>query len=255
MTISVKYGCLCDQTGRVSVDIGRNQQGDLTIAWRERGGPPVQTPSRRGFGSTIIERYIPYELKGEANVRFLLKGLEADLVIPERFIRGAPKTPDALTDAHHEDAGNDNAADLLSDKAAPDGRPSHALIVEDSMIIALETEECLRRAGISSIDVASNVAGALSTIQAHPPELAIIDFNLGSESSLPVLEELRRRGVFFYLATGYSELDEDREEMGAAGLLQKPYGASEIEGVLAAFKSHRANHAARSSASSLGSRQ
>ncbi|MEM7702670.1 MAG: HWE histidine kinase domain-containing protein [Pseudomonadota bacterium] len=255
MTNSVKYGSLCDQTGRVTVDIARNQRGDLTIAWRERGGPPVQTPSRRGFGSTIIERSVPYELKGEANVRFLLTGFEADFVIPERFIKGVPKVQDALTDAHREHAGNDNAANLLSDKSALDGRPNHTLIVEDSMIIALETEECLRSAGISSIDVASNVAGALSAIKAHPPELAIVDFNLGSESSLPVLEELQRRGTFYYLATGYSELDVKSEEMGAAGLLQKPYGRSEIKAVLAAFKAYRPTRTSGSSASSLGSGQ
>ncbi|MEL6709606.1 MAG: HWE histidine kinase domain-containing protein [Pseudomonadota bacterium] len=253
MTNSVKYGSLCDQSGSVSVHIGRDPRGELTIAWRERGGPPVQTPSRRGFGSTIIERSIPYELKGEATLRFQLTGLEADFVIPKRFIQDIPTAQNALMTSHRDDAGNENAADLLSNKSARDGLPSHALIVEDSMIIALDTEENLRRAGISSIDVASNVTGGLSAIKAHPPELAIVDFNLGSESSLPVIEELRRRGAFFYLATGYSELGVKMEEMGASGLLQKPYGASEIEAVLAAFKTNRSSQESGSSASSLGS--
>ena len=66
MTNSAKYGALSD-SGRVTVDWRLDADGDLLIEWRERGGPPVQPPTREGFGSTIINRSIPYDLGGEAH--------------------------------------------------------------------------------------------------------------------------------------------------------------------------------------------
>ena len=243
MTNSAKYGSLCDQSGRVSVTVSRKANGDLAIAWRERGGPPVQTPKRRGFGSTIIERSIPFELKGEADLRFLLTGLEADFVVPKRYVTLAPRplvsaeaSGASATDQAIDDPGNDNGSNLLSASATVPGLPRHMLVVEDSMLIALDVEENLKRCGVTSIDVASSVVGALAAMGAQKPELAIVDFNLGAESSEPVLEELARRNVPFVLATGYSELGDKVKSLGALGVLRKPYGRSEIEEVLSAFK-------------------
>ena len=52
------------------------------IDWKESGGPPVQPPSRRGFGTTIIERSIPFDLKGDAELRFDLLGVQAQVRDP-----------------------------------------------------------------------------------------------------------------------------------------------------------------------------
>ncbi|NQX93353.1 MAG: GAF domain-containing protein [Erythrobacter sp.] len=244
MTNSAKYGSLVDRSGTVTVEVSRTEADDLAISWRERGGPPVQTPTRRGFGSTIIERSIPFELKGEAKLRFMLTGLEADFVVPKRFVTPDPnatgKAEDKASIAGHaprqgSGPGNDNHLEPMAPQA-PSGLPRHMLVVEDSMIIALDIEENLRRAGVTSIDVASSLVGALSAIGERQPDLAIVDFNLGSESSLPALEELKRRGVPFVLATGYAELGEQIGELGAMGIVRKPYGRAEIDDVLSAFK-------------------
>ena len=42
--------------------------------------------------------------------------------------------------------------------------PSHVLLVEDSMIIALDTEDCLRELGVEKVQIESSVIGALSAI-------------------------------------------------------------------------------------------
>jgi hypothetical protein len=61
-TNAAKYGALADSgTVDLSWDIER-ESGDLVIDWRERDGPEVREPGHRGFGSTIIERSIPYDL-------------------------------------------------------------------------------------------------------------------------------------------------------------------------------------------------
>lgn len=219
MTNSAKYGALCDSNGRLGIELRRDANGDLLICWRERGGPPVKPPERRGFGSTIIDKSIPYELKGEARVNFKLAGVEAEFVVPQRYVRAAA----AQADAKPEPGGASAPA-----PAKPAGLPRHVLVVEDSMIIAMDTEDSLRQLGVEVVTTAGSVAGALASIEKDPPGLAILDYNLGTESSEPVADRLRALGIPFYLATGYGELADQLEEQGAIGLLKKPYGKAEI---------------------------
>lgn len=225
VTNSAKYGSLCDSKGTIDVDVGRATSGDLLIAWKERGGPPVQPPQRRGFGSTIISRIIPHDLRGEAELNFKLSGLEAEFRVPARFIASPGEVDIALS---NEKARISNAQAPVTASSIP----QHVLLVEDNMIIALDTEDGLLDAGVNSVSVASTVSGALAAIEKREPDFAIVDFNLGSESSVPVAEELARRGIRFVLATGYSELGSDIAHLGADGLIRKPYGSGEIEQAL-----------------------
>ncbi len=229
VTNSAKYGSLSARSGMVTIDLSRSAFGDLKIAWREAGGPPVSPPGRQGFGSTIIQRSIPHELQGEAEMRFRLGGLEADFLIPRRF----------LAEASDHGAGMQGTARTRSAPPPPPAAPAagrkplrHVLVVEDSMIIALDTEENLKRLGVPSVRVESSVAGALQAIREAAPDFAIIDFNLGHESSAPVAAALRERGVHFLLATGYAESASDMDTLGATGVLRKPYGQSELERAL-----------------------
>ncbi|KQN87005.1 hypothetical protein ASE90_06955 [Sphingomonas sp. Leaf67] len=52
-TNAVKYGALSAGAGRVSIE-WIVEDGVLCFIWRERGGPPVRTPTRRGFGSKLL---------------------------------------------------------------------------------------------------------------------------------------------------------------------------------------------------------
>ncbi|MDJ0979050.1 MAG: GAF domain-containing protein [Erythrobacter sp.] len=246
MTNSAKYGSLCDRSGSVTVEVSRTALDDLAIAWRERGGPPVQPPTRRGFGSTIIERSIPFELKGEARLRFQLAGLEADFVVPRRYVSHRS----AEVEADHPAASNDdNRIVAAQSPHTANGLPRRVLVVEDSIIIALDTEENLKRLGVGLVDVASSVAAGLAALRDQEPELAIVDFNLGSESSTLVIEELKERGVPFVLATGYAELGAKIDELGAMSVVRKPYGRAEIEQVLEAYASQAKVKPAKSKSS------
>ncbi|MEL6487330.1 MAG: response regulator, partial [Pseudomonadota bacterium] len=248
-TNSAKYGSLCDRSGRVDVTISKGADGDLSIRWRERGGPPVQPPRRRGFGSTIIERSIPFELKGTAQARFQLAGFEADFTIPQHYVSlPEPSGGDTLEESN---PGSASAFPQFTSAPAGPDRPEHVLVVEDSMIIALDVEDNLRRLGVVSIDVASSVAGALAAIAKRAPDLAIVDFNLGVESSEPVMAELVTRGIPFVLATGYAELGNKLDHFGAQGIIRKPYGRPEIANVL---ETHRNSLGARLGAAPDGVR-
>ena len=225
VTNSAKYGSLSDGSGRLDIVIGKESENSLTIHWRETGGPPVKPPKRRGFGSTIVERSIPFELSGEAQVDYKLEGLEAHFVVPSRFV----------TWVEGEESGSVAPSQSRTEMDNPSRVPSKAMIVEDSIIIAMDTEDCLKELGVEHVMVESTVAGALSSLDKAEPAFAILDFNLGTESSEKVAETLRARGIPFWLATGYGEMADRLEEIGARGILTKPYGKDELMKLLSQF--------------------
>ena len=58
-TNAVKYGALSNQSGRVHISwsVGKpNGHDQFMFRWQERGGPPVSPPTRKGFGSTVLEQ-------------------------------------------------------------------------------------------------------------------------------------------------------------------------------------------------------
>ncbi|HEY8579657.1 MAG TPA: sensor histidine kinase, partial [Beijerinckiaceae bacterium] len=73
-TNAAKHGSLAAEGGKVDLTWSTSGPRDekLRIEWRESGGPPVQTPSHAGFGSTLIERGLP---GAKVERRFELTGL------------------------------------------------------------------------------------------------------------------------------------------------------------------------------------
>ena len=83
-TNAVKYGALSNQTGRVALSWRVDEiEGvpQFRLRWQESGGPPVVAPSRRGFGSRLIERTFP-AAGGRAESAYLPTGLVFTLDAP-----------------------------------------------------------------------------------------------------------------------------------------------------------------------------
>ncbi|KQS54295.1 histidine kinase [Brevundimonas sp. Leaf363] len=83
-TNAAKYGALSSGDGRVFVDWSVSDQRDrkLHISWRETGGPPIETPpSRRGFGSRLIERNVRHDLAGTITLDYERDGLTAEIIV------------------------------------------------------------------------------------------------------------------------------------------------------------------------------
>ncbi len=116
-----------------------------------------------------------------------------------------------------------------------EGAAGRVLVVEDSMIIALDTEECLLSLGAQDVAVEGTVAGALAALGGGEFDFALLDYSLGAETSEAVGEELRARGIPFWLATGYGEMAEKVAEIGAQGVLVKPYGREELVRIMRDF--------------------
>lgn len=83
-TNAAKYGALSAPEGRVLVDWG---VADLTkptlkLSWRELAGPPAAPPTRKGFGSRLIERNVKHDLAGEVELDYADAGFSAVFSVP-----------------------------------------------------------------------------------------------------------------------------------------------------------------------------
>ena len=223
MTNSAKYGALADSSGLVEVVWKLDQGSSLVIEWKESGGPPVQPPSRRGFGTTIIERSVPFDLKGDAEIRFDLLGVQARFMIPANYVQLMP----SLAGAPSRVEAKQPAAPRISDTA---------LIVEDNLIIAMSAEVILLELGARHVETAASVAQAMQAIERTTPSFALLDINLGSESSISIGLKLREMNIPFIFATGYGERAPIPDELASAPVIQKPYTREVVESAIAKLK-------------------
>ena len=84
-TNAVKYGAFSGDTGcvRIAWTIEPGPKRDrLILTWREENGPPVAPPSRKGFGSRVIERGLAHELDGATRLDFRADGVICTIDIP-----------------------------------------------------------------------------------------------------------------------------------------------------------------------------
>lgn len=81
-TNALKYGALCNKTGRVSLTSSYDDaDGHLMLVWREYGGPPVATPERRGFGARLLAAVLQ-GVGGRVTPEFASAGFTARIEIP-----------------------------------------------------------------------------------------------------------------------------------------------------------------------------
>jgi len=78
-TNAIKYGSLSTSQGRVLVtwNLAYLDQGQrsLTLVWEERGGPPVQRPRQKGFGTRLIERSFGGDGHDRVKISYPVAGL------------------------------------------------------------------------------------------------------------------------------------------------------------------------------------
>jgi PAS domain S-box-containing protein len=77
-TNAVKHGALSNEVGEIRISWGLDATQappHLHLRWEESGGPPVQAPKRRGFGTRLIERSLALDLEGDVEIRFAPGGV------------------------------------------------------------------------------------------------------------------------------------------------------------------------------------
>jgi light-regulated signal transduction histidine kinase (bacteriophytochrome)/CheY-like chemotaxis protein len=226
VTNSSKYGALSD-SGRVEVTLCVVPGEGLRFNWREMGGPVVSVPTRRGFGSVIIERVVPFDLQGTAQVSYLPAGLQAEFFIPERHLASADELDfDVPTAASVHTSGEANT----------DNKPLagfNVLILEDNLIVALEAEDLLRSLGAASIVAVSTIAAAVRVCATTSIDFAMLDINLGFESSLGFAASLRESRTPFLFASGYGRQRKAGDSLLSELTVSKPYDREALQSAIA----------------------
>lgn len=96
-TNAAKYGALSCPDGALTVRwrVTRDAAGEarLVLDWIERGGPPVTTPPRRGFGSTVIESSAR-ALGGATRLVYAPEGLGCTVDMPAALVLAALGPPE-----------------------------------------------------------------------------------------------------------------------------------------------------------------
>lgn len=111
---------------------------------------------------------------------------------------------------------------------------TRVLILEDEFLIAIDIEQLCRDHGATECTIVRNLADAG---EASGFDVAIVDLRLGDGSTLDYARNLRRRGIPFIFATGYSDLEQVESEFPGVAVVEKPYDSGKlINALVAALK-------------------
>lgn len=90
---SSKYGALSSPHGRLEVKWSvSNSQAErrLNLDWLESGGPAVEQPARRGFGTTLLEKVVAVQCQAEVHLNYQPEGMRFAMALPLRDTRLVP---------------------------------------------------------------------------------------------------------------------------------------------------------------------
>jgi len=80
-TNALKYGALSMDGGKVGItwQVDQARTGGFRFEWAETGGPRVASPSRKGFGSKLIEQAMAQAIRGDATILYEATGVRCVL--------------------------------------------------------------------------------------------------------------------------------------------------------------------------------
>lgn len=218
-TNAAKYGALSSPVGRVAIRWTFSETGGLNLCWTESCGPKVGTPTRRGFGSTLIERALAMETEGMATLHFRPGGVVCEVVLP----------PSSIVKVDNIEV---TEALIVSDIQEPPKRQEEGirvLVVEDSFLIAGELESVFRRFGWTMVGPAARIPQALALIKTESFDAALLDINLDGEMSWDVAAALLAQKIPFVFTTGYDVSRILPDFLKNIKFLNKPYPLAELK--------------------------
>ncbi|MEM8753907.1 MAG: response regulator, partial [Pseudomonadota bacterium] len=220
-TNAAKYGALSVDGGHVRIELA-DDGDDLIVSWREVGGPTVSPPDERGFGSTLIEQAVPYEMGGRAELSFEPSGVSAELTLPDHLF---DREPELSLRARPRPI-------KVEEAIAPSGFDQiegAALIVEDNFVIAQGMAQQLEDFGFDDVRMCGTVENALESLEDELPAFAILDVNLGhGATSEPIAAKLSDLGVPFVFVTGYGDNFDFPPALRGVAKLPKPVPSADL---------------------------
>ncbi|GGA59285.1 HWE histidine kinase domain-containing protein [Sphingomonas psychrolutea] len=219
-----KYGAFSTRDGHVNVAWHVRDDGGLGLSWTESGGPPVQPPARRGFGSNLIERALALETGGGATIRYEPGGIICDIVLPKSSLVELTLAPVAKLLAANMGGGT---------KAMPE-KP-RLLVVEDSFLVLLSVEGMCEDLGWHVVGPATRLDEALALATTETFDAALLDINLDGEMSWAVADVLKQRGIPFAFSSGYDQSNMLPDSLAGSEIIAKPYRIGELANRLRAM--------------------
>ncbi len=89
-TNAVKYGALSTEAGSIDIEwqVTRHPKR-FHLRWSESGGPKVEPPERRGFGSRLVERGLSQDIAGDVRLDFTIDGVMCSVDAPLHEVASA----------------------------------------------------------------------------------------------------------------------------------------------------------------------
>ena len=186
-TNSAKYGALSSSGRRVAVDWSVKDDV-LHLQWAERGGPIVARPTKRGFGTVLIEQ----------SVRSAGGSAEMCLRLP----RSEPQKDSHLLKRDQlKSERKDRYAKLVRNSALLKG--ARLLVVEDEPLIPLELVGSLEMAGADRVRSVGTEEEALEVIENDDFDCVLLGANLHGRPVDGIAATLTRHRMPFIFITGY----------------------------------------------------
>jgi len=218
-TNAAKYGALSIAEGKISVSWSVAGH-TLHLRWSETEGPSVVPPSRRGFGRTVIESALAHEFGGDVKLRFEPGGVQCTIDLPIDLLERQA----GEADGEHRELGGPSRE--------RDG-PLRVLLVEDSLITALDVARVLEEKGFEVLGPTGRVSSALNMIENEQIDVGVLDINLGKEDSFPIADRLREKGTPFLFLTGYDAGSILPERFRGSAYVGKPFADDALIDALA----------------------
>jgi len=111
-------------------------------------------------------------------------------------------------------------------------RPMRVLVVEDEIMVAMLIEDMLIDLGIEVVGPAMDARTAFHLAEVTELDFALLDINLGGETSFSTADVLRGRGVRFAFVTGYG-IAGVRADLRGHPVIGKPIDPAALKHVLA----------------------
>ena len=216
LTNAVKHGALSESTGEVAINLTSGVGRQILIKWIETGGPPLPAKRRTGIGSTILKNAMREE--GTVDLDFATDGLVCEIVVHNSFLKETPDKP------------IEPSTPMLTDDArVSDGTLSgqQIMVVEDDPIIGLDIADILRSRGAAVSGPFTTVANALQAIR-KTPDAAVLDVNLGRETTEAVALQLSKHAIPFLILSGQVDSSDLGGGFGGASMLSKPFREQDL---------------------------
>ena len=111
------------------------------------------------------------------------------------------------------------------------GAKPRVLVVEDSFILALDTEQQVTDLDCTVVGPVATVAAAMPLLEDGKIDGAVLDINLGDEQVWPLAQKLADAGIPFVLLTGYTgNIVPDR--LAGTPVLFKPLDTAKLRAAL-----------------------